>query len=328
MLTFSQAGALMGRIGLAGDVNLTLVKRGNDVYRIDSGMQSFFLKTYTKSWYGSDAAATAFHVRHECAAWDILRGHGLPAPEVVLADTTTTNALERPFIVTRQLEGVPLIDLLMLADESEFDTLLRTVGLYLRAMHAATFAHPGYLDTPSGVSAPPDPDGWQHRCWSPVQRQQDALAYLDRIRDSLSTKTAKRLEWEISTMAEILRPDYHPPRFTHGDCHAHQFFLKRDGDNWDVTGVVDMEVASAGDSGEDWLKLSIELASQFSPSTQWWKSLFAGYGVPPDFARLRLRMLAVEPPEFGLDQVDEGLIVKLLNARDWAGLFTAIYQVA
>jgi aminoglycoside phosphotransferase (APT) family kinase protein len=328
MLTYSSAADLLRRAGIVGDVSLTLIKRENDVYRIDCGSDSYFLKTYTKSWYGTNPLDTAFNVQHERAAWDILRGHGLAAPDVVLADTTPANPLERPFILTRQLAGAPLVDLLMLADDAEFAALLRLAGVYLRAMHAATFNHPGYLDSPTGPSTPPDPSGWQHRCWSPDQRQKNALAYLAGIQALLSPKTAKRLEWEFSTMAEVLRTDYHPPRFTHGDCHAHQFFFKRDGDDWDVTGVVDMEVSSAGDCGEDWLKLGIELASHFAPSTQWWKSVFAGYGVPPDFQRLRLRLLGAEPAEYGLSAVNERLIRGLLDARDWTSLFAAIYEVA
>jgi hypothetical protein len=56
--------------------------------------------------------------------------------------------------------------------------------------------------------------------------------------------------------------------------------------------------------------------------------LFKGYGAEPDFERLRLRMLAVEPPEFGLSTVNETLIENLLDAKDWEALFSAIYEVA
>jgi Ser/Thr protein kinase RdoA (MazF antagonist) len=328
MLNYSQAAGLMNTVGAVGDVNLKLIKQGNDVYRIDGGSQTYFLKTFTKDWYGDDAAGTAFHVRHERAAFEILRKHGLGAPEVALADTNCTNLVGRPFIITRELTGKPLVDLLMLADDGEFDALLQAVGDYLRQMHAISFAHPGYLDTVDGPSTPPDPDGWQHRCWSAAQRQKNALAYLESVRLSLPSNVAERLENHFSTMADKLASDYQPPHFTHGDCHAHQFFLKRDGTEWIVTGVVDMEVASAGDTGEDWLHLLIELSSHFEPQTNWWKSLFKGYGAPPNFERLRLRMLAVEPLEFGLGAVDQNLIQNLLDANDWEALFSAIYEVA
>jgi hypothetical protein len=328
MLNYSQAAALMQTVGVAGDVAVKLIKRGNDVWRIDGGGQTFFLKTYTKDWYGDDAAGTAFHVRHERAAWDILKKHGLAAPEVTLADTTCTNLVGRPFIITRELAGKPLVDLLMLADDSEFEALLQAVGAYLRQMHNIAFTYPGYLDSVDGPTSPPDPNGWQHRCWSASQRQKNALAYLESIRTTISPELAGRLETHFATMTDKLSDAYQPPHFTHGDCHAHQFFLKPDGDDWVVTGVVDMEVSSAGDTGEDWLHLLIELSSQFAPETKWWKSLFKGYGAPPNFERFKLRMLAVEPPEFGLSAVNEKLIANLLDAKDWEALFSAIYEVA
>jgi hypothetical protein len=101
MLNYSQAAGLMQAVAAAGDVNLKLIKQGNDVYRIDGGSQTFFLKTFTKDWYGDDAARTEFNVRHERAAWDILKQHGLPAPDFMLVDTTCTNLVGLPFIFTR-----------------------------------------------------------------------------------------------------------------------------------------------------------------------------------------------------------------------------------
>lgn len=328
MLNYSQAAGLLHSIGVIGDASIHLVKRENDVYRINSGEQTFFLKMYTKSWYGADVTATAFHVRHERAAWAILKAHGLAVPEVMSADTTRANLVERPFILTRELAGKPLVDLLMLADDAEFDALLRAVGDYLRHMHTITFETVGYLDTADGPSVSPDPDSWLHRCWSPVQRQKNALAYLETIRLGLEESLASRLESHFLTMADRLKEDYQPPRFTHGDCHAHQFFLESVAGEWRVTGVVDMEVSSAGDCGEDWLKLSLELALHLAPDTCWWESLFKGYGVEPDFERLRLRFLGIDPIEFGLSGVNPKLLIDLLDAHDWTRLFSAIYEVS
>jgi aminoglycoside phosphotransferase (APT) family kinase protein len=328
MINYSQAAGLLYGIGVAGEISLHLVKQENDVYRINSGEQTFFLKLYTKSWYGDDAAGTAFHVRHERAAQAILKVHGLNVPEVMAADTTITNQVGRPFIITRELAGKPLVDGLMLAEDGEFDALLRAVGGYLRQMHNITFENVGYLDTADGPSTPPDADGWQHRCWSADQRQKNALVHLETIRPLIEASLASRLENHLLTMADRLKMDYQPPRFTHGDCHAHQFFLELVDGEWQVTGVVDMEVSSAGDCGEDWLKLGLELAMHFAPDSCWWESLFKGYGAEPDFERLRLRLLGVEPVEFGLSGVNQKLLADLLDANDWTSLFSAIYEVS
>ena len=76
MLTYSGAAEVMRRAGLMGEIGLTLIKRENDVYRIDCGTDSFFLKTYTKSWYGADAAATAFN-ESDCSTRHSSRPSGM-----------------------------------------------------------------------------------------------------------------------------------------------------------------------------------------------------------------------------------------------------------
>ena len=65
-----------------------------------------------------------------------------------------------------------------------------------------------------------------------------------------------------------------------------------------MTGVVDMEVASAGDPIEDLLKFSLELAPILPARTRWWQALFDGYGQEPEYALFRLRMLGCSPEEF------------------------------
>ncbi len=90
----------------------TLLQRSNHVYRIVAGDETLFLKTYTKDWYGGDIAGTDRCVEHETAAWRLLAAHGLPVPEVVLADRTCANPLGRPFVMTRQLPGASLTALL------------------------------------------------------------------------------------------------------------------------------------------------------------------------------------------------------------------------
>src|SRR3712207_8938833 len=52
----------------------------------------FFLKTYSKDWYGEDVSATGFSVEHEVSAWDTLARHGLDVPEVVDRKSTRLNS--------------------------------------------------------------------------------------------------------------------------------------------------------------------------------------------------------------------------------------------
>lgn len=267
--------------------DVTLIKQHNHIFRLTTSDERFFLKTYTKDWYGDDAAATEFCVEHEDIAWKVLAKAGLAVPEVVAAEMMCDNVLSRPFIVTRALEGEALTTLV--EQPAERDALLVRVGDYLRAMHAITFPFPGYIRK---IMMPPRPDEWQHPIWTFEQFERDLegtwLQDLSQIDSGLASQIAAFYVEHRDSLAEA----YEQPRFTHGDCHASQFFLRRDGSDWKVTGVVDMEVASAGDCGADLLKFSIEMASVLPADTRWWEPLFEGYGATPSFSLMKLRMLA------------------------------------
>ena len=307
-----------------------LIKQGNHVWRLVSSGDSFFLKTYTKSWYGPDAASTGFHAIHESMAWAILSRHGLPVPEVVYVSSDCNNPLARPFILTRELEGRPLTQWLGKADQEGGSELLSMVGQFLKRMHEITFEFPGYLGSLSGPTEPPNANGWQHRCWSAQVREANASSQLESTRHQLTSETYAEARQMCSQISARLASAYQPPHFTHGDCHAHQFFLIRRRSSWQVTGVVDMEVSSAGDPGEDLLKICIELAQKLDYDTFWWKSLFAGYGLVPDLEAFRLRLLGVAPIEHGhagkwiRTQDRERILKRFVHAPDWNSLFAPI----
>jgi aminoglycoside phosphotransferase (APT) family kinase protein len=306
-----------------------LIKQGNDVFRLSSGAEHFFLKTYTKDWYGSDPATTGFHVIHESIAWAILAQQGLAVPTVAYAAPDCENPISRPFLLTHELEGRRLTDWLMEADRETQFTLLTVVGDYLRQMHKITFGFPGYLSTLSGPTESPDPAGWQHRCWSAKTRQAEAWKQLQGDEAHLTEATRTESQQACSQISSRLMEAYDPPRFTHGDCHAHQFFLMQNRAGWQVTGVVDMEVSSAGDSGEDLLKIILELGQRLDHKTCWWEALFAGYETAPDLEAFRLRLLGVAPREYGIGNwiqtpSREAMLRRLLQARDWSSLFEPI----
>lgn len=327
-----QVRALLALGGVHGPVACRLLQRRNDVYRIASGDEVFFLKLHTKDWYADDVESQAYCVAHEASAFAHLAAHGLATPDVVLALTTADNPLGRPCLLTRQLAGAPLTTLLKgvpQEDPATFASLLETAGDYLRRMHAITFPFPGYI-VGGGPAAPPDEDAWQHQYWTPRAAQRSARAGLEHDRSRLSPELAAQLEGLFGNMAETLALDF-APRFVHGDCHAHQFFLDHAAEpsaGWRVTGVVDMEVASAGDRGFDLVKFGLEMAAHFPAATRWWEPLFAGYGETPDFERYRLRLLASSEAEFKCHGpgrwpgTRQEIIGRLLAAPDWSALFT------
>jgi Ser/Thr protein kinase RdoA (MazF antagonist) len=291
MITASQVRDVLRDAGLECAPECALIKAHNHVYRLTCGSDAFYLKTYTKDWYGGDIAGTGFHVDHEAAAWRILADHGLSVPAVVHADQTLSNPLRRPFLLTRSLAGLPLTDHLKTVDPVEAKAMLRCVGAYLGQMHAIAFPFPGYLSS-QGPAAEPSPGEWQHPIWTFQAFRKAALAVWEHDCASVPQSI---VDWTLDLFADheqALANAYRPPHFVHGDCHAHQFFLVRRDEGWHVAGVVDMEVASAGDCGADWVKLMIEMAGSFPASMRWWEPLFEGYGSVPDLPLLKVRLLA------------------------------------
>jgi Ser/Thr protein kinase RdoA (MazF antagonist) len=320
LLSEQQANDILGLAGLSGRVVVDTVKQYNHVYRLSCGDEVFFLKTYTKDWYGDDIAATGGCVAHEASAWAILAANSLATPEVVLALQGCDNPLGRPLIVTRALRGANLVE--QLQQTGDLGALLETTGAYLGQMHAITFAFPGYLMN-SGPIAPPREDDWQHSIWTARQWQKNALAVFQHEHGRLSHEIADQLAAALAGAEQVLAPAYTPPRYTHGDCWAHQFFLFKEEGRWHVDGVVDMEVASAGDAGSDLVHLLIELSSTLPAASRWWQAFFAGYGHVPDFELFRLRLLGASEAEFSWiwPGMHQQILLHALDARSWDSLF-------
>lgn len=323
-LTPEQAAALLPSLP-AGDVKVEFLRPENHGWRITAGGDAFFLKAHTKPWYGGQPSPQV--VRHELTAHRLLREAGLATPEVVGSSLSCDNPLGWPYFVTRALEGDALTDLLPRLPQPAADSALRTVGEYLARMHALTYDHPGYfVDGPP--SAPPDPNRWQHPIWRPERLLNETFALWSEDSKLVGPATMDAVSGLLAAQLEALRASYQPPRYVHGDCHASQFFLARGPGGWRVTGVVDLEVASAGSPLSDFLKLTIELAGRFGARPlRWWEPLFDGYGTPVDFDLIRLCLLAAGhinytchgPNSWPGTRAD--IVRHLTSSRTWTELF-------
>jgi aminoglycoside phosphotransferase (APT) family kinase protein len=326
-LSPQQISSLLKFGAVEGPGQAVLLKPHNHVWRLTAADDIFFLKVYTKDWYGDDIAATAGCVEHEVAAWRVLHLHGIAVPEVVAESRGCDNPIGRPFLMTRRLRGTSLTTLLRAADAPQFAALLETSGAFLRQVHAITFEHSGYI-MDEGPWVPAGSNAWQHFLWSAQLTQRDAFAMLEADRPRLSSRLYDELAARFITMQEELTAAWQPPRFTHGDCHPHQFFLYHKAGSWHVSGFVDMEVATSGDCMADLLKFAIEMMVHFAPATRWWEPFFAGYGGAPDFELFRLRLLGWNETNFTAHgealwpASREQSLRTFLAARDWTELFT------
>jgi aminoglycoside phosphotransferase (APT) family kinase protein len=317
----------MSRAGVPGPWNVTAIRAVNHVLMLECAAGRFFLKAHTRDWYASDPdRAPGLAVRHEAAAWECLRRHGLATPEVVLVDESADNPLRWPHLVTRELAGAPAGALAEQSGLVRAGALLEALGGYVRRMHDIAFRNPGYVMTPDGPEQPLEPHDWHHACHTADEWQRWALRGLETA--GLPTALRREIEARLSQMADGIRSEYEPPRFTQGDSHASHYLVDvRGGPH--VTGVVDMEVASAGNPVYDLILIVTELMARVDARTQWWEPFFAGYGGAPDLERFRLGLLSTGEANFKAHGEGRWPATPaetyrgLLAAKTWAELFSA-----
>lgn len=295
------------------------VKQYNHVYQISYGQDVFFLKTYTKDWYGDNIAGTAYCVDHERTAWQNLAKAGLTVPVLILAEENMTNPLGRPFLLMKSLRGKSLIDHL---PSNSMVEMLRAIGRYMRTIHKIEYEYAGYIAT-GELKNPPDPDSWQHIVWTFEQFEREVTQNWQEDKQMISTDLMTEIESYYAQHKMNLKAVYQTPRFTHGDCHASTFFLFNENQKWQISGVLDMEVASAGNIYFDFLKFGIEMAAYAPIESLWWEYLFEGYGTEPSFELLKLMLLAVNHHNYTWlwNCSRENLLEHLLSAQDWAMLW-------
>src|SRR5579875_974066 len=111
-LSLQQTQELMGLLNLYGPIQVTQLRWYNHTYRITCQDQTFYLKLHNKDWYPPDEGETGYSVAHEVSAWSILARYDLATPEVVMACQNRDNPLGRSFLLTREVPGTVLADLL------------------------------------------------------------------------------------------------------------------------------------------------------------------------------------------------------------------------
>ena len=323
----AQLGELLAQVGLTDAFSADLLEGAQPVWKIRTGGATFFLKTHTRDWYDwNPPLAASLAVRHETSAYRILAEAGLSTPEIVLSEPTLANPIAWPVLLLRGLDGLPMTEQIVGADSSAFEEILVAAGAYLRRMHSIRFRHSGYL-IDGAPKSPPNPNSWQHWIWTlkEFQRQAEATWEDDRL-----TSPGELIDEIMAFAAPLWEPmesQFEPPRFITGDCHAGHFFVAPINQVWEVTGVIDMEVASAGTPLADLFKLGVEMAGRFSADTSWWEPLFRGYGQEPDFDFVRLAFMAAEHVNFkcygtySWPGTRREILGHVLEAKDWRSLF-------
>jgi aminoglycoside phosphotransferase len=292
VLTAEQAERLLARVGDAVIGDVSVAATTNDVYRVATRTHgTFFVKLHTARWY-ADQPDTAFVAEREAAVVELLRTRGLSLPYVAWADTSRS-VVSRSVFVCGELPGVPVTEAVK-EHPAEGAEIMGALGRYLRRLHEIEFTTPGILCREHAQVAPsagvvPHVESWDgHSMHHPEHFQREALAELARKEHLLPSPLAADLRARLETSAEVLRPDYQPPRFTVGNCHAYHFHVMR-AERWEVTGFFDFEAASAGDCATDLVELEVTLTPALR-SDAWREPFFAGYGRRPGLEAHVLRL--------------------------------------
>src|SRR5215472_10285758 len=300
------------------------VRSGHTVVRLSTERHVYFLKTHSKDLEGlaDRAAGAAQLVRREAAGYACLTAHGLPAVEVVAAELSCDNPLGWPYVLTLELSGTALRDLVQ-SEHPAWSAAVEAFGRYLAAAHAIRFPRAGYLTSPEG----PAPDGSSlaqevsHRAEVVLP---DALRDLERARPHIGRELAAEVERRLADLPRAIAGEYVEPRFVHGNSHINHPHLLIEGERPRFTGQLDMDAASAGAPFEDLHTVTWGMMAH-APRLAWWEPLFAGYGSVPDLDRFRLALLSACFYCFGdRNEVSlESLYRRLLTATTWHQLFTA-----
>lgn len=325
-LSLGVATEVLRRAGVpsGGVAQVRHMESGNDVFRLDVRVDSFFLKIPTKDLapWPDPLDGASVKVRRECFAFNRLREHGIASVEVVGSELDRDNPIGHPYLLTRQIEGIPFTDVVPAGAPDLWRRPLEAVGEYLAAVHRIELETPGYL----GLSADrdsPEPPGASHH---PEAAQAYAMRDLDEARPDLSPDLVASLEKRFGEIATSIAGEYQPPRFVIGGFHPNHPFLEGSDEDWCVTGCVDLEGASGGSVFDDLATFAVGMMSRFEAGIPWWQSLFEGYGAEPSLERFRTELLSSCSYWFGASGRTERLEVTyraLLEADSWATLFGA-----
>ena len=197
---------------------------------------------------------------------ELLRSHGLPAPQILVVDASKS-LLPSPFVIQSHVGGERLSALLDRGDPDELPAIYAALGRFYRKLHSIHHEHSGWIDTAGEVLT-----------HSPTRHQFNEV--IVRIggeavaRGLLSAETHQRLQWLWSENLEWL--DEHEPSLVGGTL-PWGVYLERRG-SWHVTKTMDLSDFLFWDPAQD---LAIVKYPSFQPPTPLalWDAFMAEYDV-------------------------------------------------
>jgi len=317
--------AILRAAGIAADgLRARHIPSGNDVFRLDTDGETFFLKAPAKDLepWSDPLEGAGVKVNREQAAAECLKSHGLPGLDVMVAEVGQDNAIHRPYLLTRRVPGQPFTRIVPRHAQQRWKGPLQAVGAFLAAVHRIEFKAAGYVVTPEGPAGPTPPAPLM-ALHSAEVAQSEAFGDLDLARSLLDPALIETLEARFGAIAATIAPEYQPPRLVIGGFHPNHPFLDRAPGGWSVSGCIDLEVTSGGRTLDDLVTFAVGMMFRFDADIAWWEPLFEGYGSEPSLDRFRTDLLAKCSYLFGPAPALGATYQALLTATSWASLFNA-----
>jgi aminoglycoside phosphotransferase (APT) family kinase protein len=204
---------------------------------------------------------------------------GIPTPTIYAFDVQRT-MYDFDYVIMEKLEGVPLTNLLENFSIQEKRYVAKSVGELLVKIHSISMDDFGDF-TKNGLK--------KHEEFT-FRKLENAPVIHSWTRTLLKdsfTDISGLVALDLITLEQhhdIMRYIYEnkkllldaKPVLTHGDFHADHILLKKEDDNWIITGIVDFEFASSKAIEYDFIKLH---RAGLLDDTDFREGLFEGYGL-------------------------------------------------
>ena len=211
----------------------------------------------------------AWKMGKELLVYELLTSAPVPTPEILFADDSR-QVVDANYTLMTRLRGSPASAVTDGLPEGEVRHIWRQIGAIARAVHTVTFDAFGYLG-PQGVLEPVDGNRMH------MTRILDG--HLRTFRDQGGDpRLAETVERRLTEDAWLLDTCDHAV-LCHDDLHEDNVLVEQRNGRWTVTGVIDMENASAADPMLDLAKA--DYYAREEPLRR--AGLLDGYGpLPPD----------------------------------------------